>query len=57
MWKIGLEKACNLKRAWELVGLMNGSNRAVIVVGMLLGRLVHMIIVCYLGNFCWSVRW
>ena len=67
MWKIGLEKGCNLKRVWELVGLMMlcmiivdewlGSEDAAIVVGVLINCLFHMTFVCCLVNYCWSVRW
>ena len=67
MWKIRLEKGCNLKRVWELVDLMMlwmmivdewlGFECAVFVVEVLLDCLVHMIFVSHLGNYCWSVHW
>ena len=34
-----------------------GFEDAVIVVEVLLDCLVHMIFVCHLGNYCWSVHW
>ena len=66
MLKIGLKKGCNLKKVWELVGLMTlwlmiideclGFEGNVLVIAVLLGCLVRMIYECYLGNCCLSVR-
>ena len=66
MLRIGLKKGCNLKKVWELVGLMTlwlmiiyewlAFEGVVLVVAVLLGCLVRMIYVCYLGNCCLSVH-
>ena len=66
MLRIGLKKGCNLKKIWELVGLMTlflmiidewlGFEGVVIVFAVLLGCLVRMISVCHLGNCCLSVH-
>ena len=59
MLRIGQKKGCNLKKVWELVGLMTlwltiidewlGCEGVVLVVAVLLGCLVRMISACYLG--------
>ena len=68
MFRIGLNKGCNLKKVWELVGLMTlwlmiidewlGFEGVINVVAVLLGCLVRlrMISVCHLGNRCLSVH-
>ena len=67
MWKIRLQKGCNLKRVWELMGLMLLWMMIVdewlvfegvaMVIGVLIDWLVHMIFVCRQGKYCWSVHW
>ena len=66
MLRIGLKKGCNLKKVWELVGLMTlcltiidewlGFEGVVIVVAVLLGCLVRMISVCHSGSCCLSFQ-
>ena len=67
MLRIGLKKGCILKKLWKLVGLLTlwltiidewlECEGVVLVVAVLLGCLVRMISVCYMGNCCWSVHW
>ena len=61
MLTIGLKKRYNLKKVWELVGLMTlwlsiigewlGCEGVLLVFAVLLGCLVRMISARYLGNY------
>ena len=59
--RIGLKKGYNLKKVYELGGLMmlwlTISEGVVLVVVVFLGYLAHMRFAWYLGICCWNVHW